>query len=56
MPKNMFLIILKKLFDISGQVAVVTGGGGVLCGEMAKALGADAVGIGPIERYDKDPA
>jgi len=37
---NVFLIILKKLFDISGQVAVVTGGGGVLCGEMAKALGA----------------
>ncbi|OVE80723.1 hypothetical protein BVY04_05260 [bacterium M21] len=26
--------------DLSGQVAVVTGGGGVLCGEMAKALAA----------------
>lgn len=27
------------LFDISGQTAIVTGGSGVLCGEMAKALG-----------------
>ena len=27
-----------KLFNISGKVAVITGGGGVLCGEMARAL------------------
>ncbi len=25
--------------DLSGRVAVVTGGGGVLCSEMARALG-----------------
>lgn len=30
---------LDELFSIDGQVAVVTGGGGVLCGGMAKALG-----------------
>jgi len=29
---------MKVLFDLSGKVAVVTGAGGVLCGEMAKAL------------------
>ncbi len=30
---------LEKFFDLSGQVAVVTGGGGVLCGAMSRALG-----------------
>jgi len=30
---------LASLFDIRNQVAVVTGGGGVLCSEMARALG-----------------
>jgi len=29
---------IKSLFDIKGKVAAVTGGGGVLCGTMAKAL------------------
>jgi len=29
---------MKNLFDIQGKVIVVTGGGGVLCGEMARAL------------------
>jgi len=29
---------MEKLFDLTGKVAVVTGAGGVLCGEMAKAL------------------
>ncbi|MFH0910891.1 MAG: SDR family oxidoreductase [Planctomycetota bacterium] len=27
-----------SLFDIAGRVAVVTGGGGILCGEMSRAL------------------
>lgn len=31
--------IQQELFNISGQTAIVTGGSGVLCGEMAKALG-----------------
>jgi NAD(P)-dependent dehydrogenase (short-subunit alcohol dehydrogenase family) len=30
---------LAKLFDLEGRVAVVTGGGGVLCGAMSRALG-----------------
>ncbi len=30
--------ILQELFNISGQVAVVTGGGGVLCSEIARML------------------
>jgi NAD(P)-dependent dehydrogenase (short-subunit alcohol dehydrogenase family) len=29
---------LQSLFDVAGKVAVVTGGGGVLCGTMSKAL------------------
>jgi NAD(P)-dependent dehydrogenase (short-subunit alcohol dehydrogenase family) len=29
---------IARLFDLSGQVAAVTGGGGVLCGAMAKGL------------------
>jgi NAD(P)-dependent dehydrogenase (short-subunit alcohol dehydrogenase family) len=30
---------LESLFKLSGKVAVVTGGGGVLCGAMSRALG-----------------
>lgn len=29
---------MNKLFDITGKAVVITGGGGVLCGEMAKKL------------------
>ena len=29
---------LERPFDFSGKVAVITGGGGVLCGTMARAL------------------
>jgi NAD(P)-dependent dehydrogenase (short-subunit alcohol dehydrogenase family) len=29
---------MKNMFDVSGKVIVITGGGGVLCGTMAKAL------------------
>ncbi|HBG02686.1 MAG TPA: hypothetical protein DDW87_14155, partial [Firmicutes bacterium] len=28
-----------SLFDLKGRTAVVTGGSGVLCGEMSRALG-----------------
>jgi NAD(P)-dependent dehydrogenase (short-subunit alcohol dehydrogenase family) len=31
---------MENIFDLTGKVAVITGAGGVLCGEMAKALGA----------------
>lgn len=30
---------MEELFDIKGKVIVITGGGGVLCGTMARALG-----------------
>jgi len=30
---------MDELFDVKGKVIVITGGGGVLCGTMAKALG-----------------
>ena len=30
---------LNKLYGLEGQVAVVTGGGGILCGTMARAFG-----------------
>ncbi len=31
---------LESMFGLSGKVAVITGGGGVLCGEFSRALGA----------------
>ena len=36
--------ILKR-FDLTGKVAVITGGGGALCGAMAEALGAAGVKV-----------
>jgi NAD(P)-dependent dehydrogenase (short-subunit alcohol dehydrogenase family) len=30
---------MNNLFDLTGKVIAITGGGGVLCGTMAKALG-----------------
>ena len=29
---------MDRLFDVSGKVAAITGGGGILCSEMARAL------------------
>jgi NAD(P)-dependent dehydrogenase (short-subunit alcohol dehydrogenase family) len=34
---------------LSGKVAVVTGGGGVLCGEMARALGSDGAKVAVLD-------
>ncbi len=36
---------IDQLFDISGQVAVVTGGAGVLCAEICKSLAAEKVKV-----------
>ncbi len=35
---------------LSGKVAVITGGGGILCGAMARALGADGVKVAILNR------
>ena len=36
---------LKEMFGLSGKVAAVTGGGGVLCGTMGKALAAEGAKV-----------
>lgn len=41
---------MDKLFDVSGKVAVVTGGSGILCGAMAKALAARGARVGILGR------
>lgn len=38
-----------NLFDLEGKVAVVTGGGGVLCGHMAKELGLRGVKVAVLD-------
>ncbi len=36
---------MSHLFDVSGKVAVITGGAGVLCSEMARALAKEGVNV-----------
>jgi NAD(P)-dependent dehydrogenase (short-subunit alcohol dehydrogenase family) len=40
---------LKNLFSLDGKVAVVTGGGGVLCGTMSRALGRMGVKVAVLD-------
>jgi NAD(P)-dependent dehydrogenase (short-subunit alcohol dehydrogenase family) len=40
---------LESLFGLSGKVAVVTGGGGVLCGAMSRALGRVGVKVAVLD-------
>ena len=40
---------LESLFKLSGKVAVVTGGGGVLCGAMSRALGRVGVKVAVLD-------
>jgi NAD(P)-dependent dehydrogenase (short-subunit alcohol dehydrogenase family) len=40
---------IADMFDISGRVAAVTGGGGVLCGTMAQCLGENGVKVAVID-------
>ena len=39
----------KKLFDLNGKTAVITGGGGVLCKSMAQALAAQGVSVAMLD-------
>ena len=40
---------VNELFDLKGQVAVVTGGGGALCGTMSRALAAAGVKVAVLD-------
>ncbi|MCR4405724.1 MAG: SDR family oxidoreductase [Anaerolineae bacterium] len=40
---------LPDLFNLTGRVAVITGGGGVLCGAMARALGNNGVRVAVLD-------
>jgi NAD(P)-dependent dehydrogenase (short-subunit alcohol dehydrogenase family) len=42
-------VYLKELFSLEGKVAVVTGGGGVLCGTMSCALGRMGVKVAVLD-------
>lgn len=43
---------MKSLFDIQDKVIVVTGGGGVLCGEMARALGQAGAKVAILDLFE----
>jgi len=43
---------MKNLFDIQGKVIVVTGGGGVLCGKMARALGRAGARVAILDLFE----
>jgi len=40
---------LEKLYSLSGKVAVVTGGGGILCGAMSRAFGRVGTGVAVLD-------
>ncbi len=44
---------LESLFGLSGKVAVVTGGGGVLCGAMGRALGRVGVKVAVLDLFEE---
>jgi NAD(P)-dependent dehydrogenase (short-subunit alcohol dehydrogenase family) len=44
---------LKALFGLEGKVAAVTGGGGVLCGAMSKALGRAGARVAVLDLFDE---
>ncbi|PKO22507.1 MAG: D-mannonate oxidoreductase [Chloroflexi bacterium HGW-Chloroflexi-1] len=44
---------LKSLFGLSGKVAAVTGGGGVLCGTMSRALGRLGVKVAVLDLFEE---
>ncbi len=40
---------MNRLFDVQGKTAVITGGGGVLCGEMARALAGEGARVAVLD-------
>jgi NAD(P)-dependent dehydrogenase (short-subunit alcohol dehydrogenase family) len=44
---------LERLFGLSGKVAAVTGGGGVLCGTMSRALGKLGVKVAVLDLFEE---
>jgi NAD(P)-dependent dehydrogenase (short-subunit alcohol dehydrogenase family) len=44
---------LDELFGLSGRVAVITGGGGVLCGAMSRALGRVGVRVAVLDLFEE---
>ena len=44
---------LKELFGLPGQVAAVTGGGGVLCGTMSRALGRIGAKVAVLDLFEE---
>ena len=42
---------LNELFDLQGQAAVITGGGGVLCGALSRALGKVGVKVAVLDIF-----
>jgi NAD(P)-dependent dehydrogenase (short-subunit alcohol dehydrogenase family) len=40
---------MSRLFDVQGKTAVITGGGGVLCGEMARALAGEGARVAVLD-------
>jgi len=44
---------LKELFGLPGQVAAVTGGGGVLCGTMSRALGRIGARVAVLDLFEE---
>jgi NAD(P)-dependent dehydrogenase (short-subunit alcohol dehydrogenase family) len=45
---------LEGLFGLSGKTAVITGGGGVLCGEMARALAQLGMGVAVLDLVEEN--
>lgn len=43
---------MHDLFELNGKVAVITGGGGILCSEMARALAARGVKVAVLDRNE----
>ena len=46
---------MNELFDLTGKVAAVTGAGGVLCGQMAKALASAGAKVAVLDLSQKQP-